>query len=376
MVSVFAPATLAGLRLQSRFVRSATAERMRVDTPDDGQRLGQFYAALAKGGVGLIVTGHITVDPSGRVGTTMPGLYSDGQIEGWRAAAGVVHDAGGLLCAQINHGGGRAKPESGALEAGLFAGPVCVSPLPSGEPSSQRAKDPMAGEPLTPDGIEKLIAAYAAAAVRARQAGLDAVQIHAAHGYLGSQFLSPSTNHRQDEWGGSLEGRARFLRRVVQAVREAVGGGFPVGMKLGAMDSDQQQGLRLDDSLQAAQWFEQDGLDFIEISGAFHAGVAERKIRPGKGEAYYLPAARKFKERLTIPVISVGGYRSLAVIEEALNSGGGDFIAMSRPLIRQPNLPHVLREGGQSECLSCNLCLLTRDGATRCHAKDRQAVSR
>jgi len=155
-------------------------------------------------------------------------------------------------------------------------------------------------------------------------------------------------------------------------MRAAVGSDFPVGMKLGAADDD-PSGLQLEDSLQAAEWFQDDGLDFIEISGAFHADICARHVKPGGREGYFLPMARRFKERLRIPVIAVGGFRSLAVINEAIGSGGCDAVAASRPLIRQPDFLQVLRRGEPVECISCRLCLFRNDRPTQCYARARQA---
>ena len=357
MNTVFDPVRLGSLSLPCRLVRSATAERIAMDSEGDGERMGMIHGALVRGGVGLIITGHIAVSPSGRVHPLMAGLYTDRQAGEWRRAVERIHRAGGRVVAQINHGGGRCPD-------GTEGGPRCVSPLPD------RPKDPMRGTALTGEEIAQAIAAFTAAARRARDVGMDGVEIHGAHGYLGSQFLSPATNLRTDEWGGTLEGRARFLRAVVREVRQAVGPGYPVGMKLGALD-DPPNGLTVEESLLAAEGFVQDGLDFVEVSGGFHADVVRRKIRPGKGEGYYVPVARRFKERLSIPVIVVGGLRSLTVMNEAIGSGSCDAVAMCRPLICEPDLPQRLQRGEASGCIGCNLCLFRNDAMTVCHAKKR-----
>ena len=357
MTTLFDPVRLGSLSLGCRLVRSATAERISMDAEGDGDRLGIFYEPLVRGGVGLIITGHMTVHPSGRHHARMAGIYTDRQRAEWRRAVERVHRAGGRIAAQINHAGGRA--------AATPAATVCVSPLPD------RSPDPMRGTELTEKGIEELIAAFGTAARHARDIGFDAVQVHGAHGYLGSQFLSPLTNRRTDSWGGSMEGRARFLRHVVRAARSAVGPDYPLGMKLGALDSG-PAGLTVDDTLAAAGWFVEDSLTFIEISGAFHAEIAARKVKPGKGEGYYLPLARQFKERLSIPVIAVGGLRSLETINSALTAGACDAVAMSRPLICEPDLAVRLRSGGKSACIGCNLCMLRNDDVTQCYAKIKE----
>jgi 2,4-dienoyl-CoA reductase-like NADH-dependent reductase (Old Yellow Enzyme family) len=361
MPSIFDPITFAGLSLPSRFVRSATAEGFAMDTSNDAESLAALYADLARGGVGLIVAGHMAVSARGRHRLSMAGIFTDAQRRHWAVVAAATHAAGGVVAAQINHCGGRGLPE-------VVGTPLCVSSLPD------REKDPMQGQEMTVADIEAVIIEFADAACAARDAGFDAVQIHAAHGYLGSQFLSPASNLRTDEWGGPLEGRARFLRRVVQAIRAAVGPAYPVGMKLGALDSA-PAGLTLDDTVQAARWFEADGLGFIEISGAFHADVIRRRVRPGEGEGYYAAYAHRFREALTIPVIAVGGFRSVAAMNAALASGDCDAVALCRPFIRQPDLPHYLQTGHSvSECTSCNRCLMRRAGPLACQEMAASSV--
>lgn len=350
----FKPMNLAGMALQSHIVRSATAERIPLDSDEEAERLGKKYAELARGGVGMVVTGHVAVAPSGHTNRTMPGAYSETQAARWALVARTAHAGGAVVCGQINHTGGRSKGELGPQ--------YCVSVIP------ERTRDAMVGQELTSGEIEDLIEAFAAAARLMRDAGMDAVQIHAAHGYLINQFLSPLTNRRSDAWGGELEGRARFGRRVVLAVRRAVGPGFPVGMKFGVFDDD-PAGLSVEESLGVAKWFEEDGLDFIEISGGFRMDVIARNVRAGKGEGYYASISRQFKEVLGIPVISVGGYRTLEAIDKALKSGVCDAVALSRPLIRQPNVAEALKKDGAFTCLGCNLCLLNMEGETRCHRR-------
>ncbi len=361
MQTLFDPLKIRNLVLPGRLVRSATAERLDMEQTDSGRQLGAMYAELVRSGIGLVITGHIGVHPNGRLEPRMPSLYDIRQAELFREAAAMTHATGGLLIAQLNHAGGRARPDG--------VEPVCVSFL------SDRPHDPMRGAPLDSAMIETLVAAFARSAGMAQAIGMDGIEIHAAHGYLGSQFLSLATNRREDIWGGSIENRSRFLRSVVREIRATVGSAFPVGMKLGAMDDD-PAGLRLEDSLRAAEWFQEDGLDFIEISGAFHAGICARHVKPGGREGYFLPMARCFKERLSIPVVAVGGFRSLAVMNEAIGSGACDAVAASRPLIRQPDFLQVLRRSGPVECISCDLCLFHNERPTQCYARARQAAKK
>jgi len=354
-ITAFDSFKIGNLLIPNRIVRSATAERIAMQGEADGHLLGEKYAELAKGGVGLIISGHIAVHASGRLYSSMPSFSSESDLHAWRMAVRMTHAAGGKLFLQINHGGGRCF--KGAGEAA-----ICVSPLPD------FPKDPMQGMELDDTKIHELIMAFAEAAGHAREAGADGVQIHAAHGYLVSQFLSPLTNLRHDDWGVSLEHRAKFLVMALRGVRKTVGEDFPIGIKLGVCDDD-PAGLKLEETLQVAKWAEADGLDFVEISGAFRKDLALRHVKPGVNEGYYLPFAARFKQELKIPVFVVGGWRSLEKMNEALSSGQCDAVSMSRPLICQPDYPDVLRAGGKTLCRSCNLCLLKQDGPTKCYSK-------
>jgi len=373
MITIFDPLITKKFSLRSRIVRSATGERIAMQDERDGQCLGEKYAALAEGGVGVIVSGHMAVHPSGRLSPSMAAIYTEENFTAWRRAIKLTHEAEGLVFLQLNHGGGRCRDPGSA--GGDYAEarsnnvkPLCVSYLPD------RPNGAMLGAELTGAQIQDLIKAFADAARNARAVGADGVQIHAAHGYLVSQFLSPLTNRREDEWGGPLEGRARFLRTIVRAAREAVGENFPIGIKLGACDDD-PAGLKVEETLQVAkwlatpkEWLEEGGIDFIEISGGFRTDLMRRRVTPGKNEGYYLPFAARFKEEMKIPVFAVGGLRSIAKMNEALALNQCDAAAMSRPLICQPDLPRILRAGGKSECRGCNRCLLKNDQPTACHA--------
>jgi len=356
-MTIFDPFKVKNITLPNRIVRSATAERIAMQDEREGRQLGEIYAALARGGVGLIISGHNTVHPSGRLYPTMASISSEGNFKAWRKTVEITHEAGGVLFLQLNHGGGRCSKNAESTA-------VCVSLLPD------FPKDSMLGAELDNEKIHELIKAFAAAARNAREVGADGVQIHAAHGYLISQFLSPLTNRRQDEWGLSLECRAEFLRMAVREARKAVGDDFPLGIKLGACDDD-PAGLRLEETLQVAKWAEADGIDFIEISGGFRKDLARRHVKPGVNEGYYLPFAAQFKKELKIPVFVVGGLRSLEKMNAALSAGQCDAVSMSRPLLCQPDYPRILREGGECRCCGCSLCLLKQTQPTVCHSKNK-----
>ena len=343
---LFDPGTIGSLRLPNRLVRSATAERMANENGMPRAQLKQLYRTLARGGVGLIISGHMYVHPTGKCHPEMTGIFADEFVPGLAELAEVVHREGGLIIPQINHGGMQCSRDSVD---------VTIAPSAFDAPYlSQPARE------MTRQEIEQCIEAYAHAARRAKAAGFDGVQLHGAHGYLISQFLSPFINKRQDEWGGDWEGRTRFLRSVCHAVREQVGPDFPLLIKLGVADAV-EGGLSLTEGLQVGAALASWGIDGIEISAGFGGGRSS-SIRGGihteADEAYFRPWAREARKVTVLPLILVGGLRSRSVMEEVLASGDADFVSLSRPLICEPDLPNRLRVGVQerSSCISANQC--------------------
>ncbi|MBN2043781.1 MAG: NADH:flavin oxidoreductase [Anaerolineales bacterium] len=348
MSLLFTPQTFGTLTVPNRIVRSATAERMADDQGRLTKKIFPLYRRLAEGGAGLIISGHMYVHPDGKAHPEMTGIYADDLLPGLAKLADTIHQAGGLAAAQINHGGIKNDAESFPEAAGPSA-------LTTEEPFVSRDS-----RALTPEEIETLIDAYAQAARRAKQAGFDAVQIHAAHGYLISQFLSPAANRRSDEWGGSFENRLRFLHEVVKAVRAQVGPDFPLFTKLGMMDGV-ENGLTLEDGARIVGALDKMGLDAVELSGGIGGEMltnVKKGIRNEEREAYFIEFARKAKAVSRLPVMLVGGFRSRAVMEQVLAAGEADFISMCRPLINDPAFPNKLKSGetDKSGCISANNC--------------------
>jgi 2,4-dienoyl-CoA reductase-like NADH-dependent reductase (Old Yellow Enzyme family) len=216
---------------------------------------------------------------------------------------------------------------------------------------------------MTPAEIVETVESFAQAARRAKAAGSDAVQLHAAHGYLIGQFLSPHSNRRTDAWGGDFEGRLRFLSAVCEAVRGQVGPGYPLFIKLGMMDNLEQvpDGLTPDDGARIVARLADLGLDAVEVSGGY-GGSTDFNTRLAVGskapEAYFRPLARRAKAVTGLPVILVGGLRSRAVMDEVLAAGDADMLSLCRPLIREPDLPNRLQSGEVAEaaCISGGRC--------------------
>jgi 2,4-dienoyl-CoA reductase-like NADH-dependent reductase (Old Yellow Enzyme family) len=343
---LFAPGRIGALSLPNRLVRSATAERMANADGTPKPRLKGVYQELARGGVGLIITGHMYVHPSGKAHPEMTGIYSDEMIPGLAELADAVHQEGGRVVVQINHGG---------MQCSRDAVPETIAPSAIDAPFLERP-----AREMTPDEIALLVQAYGQAARRAKEAGFDGVQIHGAHGYLISQFLSPFVNRRTDEWGGDLEGRMRFLQAVCRAVREQVGPGYAIFIKLGMMDGV-EGGLTVEEGVQVIAALEEMDLDGVEISGGIGGGRdlnSRTGIRSEADEAYFHPLAQQARPATQLPIILVGGFRSRRVMEEVLEAGDADFISLCRPLICEPDLPNRLREGTQerSSCISASRC--------------------
>ncbi|MGC9467462.1 MAG: NADH:flavin oxidoreductase [Anaerolineae bacterium] len=345
MSTLFSPADLGALSLPNRLVRSATAERMANDAGSPRRSLGALYRRLGEGGVKLIITGHMYVDPIGKCHPEMTGIHDDALIPDLATLVEAVHGAGGLIAAQINHGGMQCSRET-----------VSQTVAPSAIDASflqQPARE------MTSDEIERTVLAYAQAARRAKLAGFDAVQLHGAHGYLINQFLSPFVNRRTDRWGGDLINRMRFLREICRAVRAEVGGDYPLFIKLGMMDGV-EGGLSLEESVQVVAALEEMALDGVEVSGGIGGPKLQnsrRGVLEPEDEAYFRHFARAARSVTQLPIILVGGLRSRAVMEEVLVSGDADFVSLCRPLICEPDFPNRLRAGqARSACISANRC--------------------
>jgi len=352
MSLLFTPAKIGTLELPNRLIRSATAERMADENGQPRPQLAEMYRQLAAGGVGLIITGHMYVHPSGKCHPEMTGIYDDALIPELAKLTEAAHSQECKIAVQINHGGMQCDSESVG---------DAIAPSATTEPISRRS-----ARQMSPDEIHILIDAYAQAAHRAQEAGFDGVQLHAAHGYLINQFLSPAINRRTDAWGGNFENRLRFLKKAVEAVRAQVGDEYPVFIKFGMIDG-LEGGLNLERGAKVIENMAGLGLDGIELSGGIGGGpvVNVRKgIRQPEDEAYFLPLAQKARPATSLPIALVGGLRSRMVMENILSSGDADFISLCRPLISEPDFPNLLRDGRKekSRCIASNNCWAETSG--------------
>ena len=335
------------MKLANRFVRSATWEGMATEdgaaTPD----LIQLMADLAKGGVGLIISSHAYVVKQGQAGPWQLGVYADDLLPGLRKMTAAVHTQGGKIVMQLAHAGYHAN---GKVSGMMPVAPSAVESL---------AKAPR--KALTEEDIQDIAQAFVSAAIRAKKADFDGVQIHAAHGYLLSQFLSPIYNHRADAYGGGIQNRSKPLMAVLKAIRKAVGNDYPVLIKMNCGDFI-ENGLVLEDAIQVGKMLAKEGIDAIELSGGLLTGGKMGPSRMGihsqEKEAYFQKEARAFKTEVQVPLILVGGNRSYETAQQIVDNGIADYISLCRPFIREPGLINRWRSGDltKSACLSDNKC--------------------
>ncbi|MBW2544485.1 MAG: NADH:flavin oxidoreductase [Deltaproteobacteria bacterium] len=348
MSKLFENSVINGMNLPNRFVRSATWEGMAADDGAVTPKLIETMAALARGGVGLIISSHAYIRPEGQGSPWQLGIYNDELVPGLQEMTAEVHACGGRIIAQLAH--------AGCFTSTQLTGqpPLAVSDFDELTTESPRKE-------ITARDIRGIVDAFAAAARRAKSAGFDGVQIHSAHGYLLSQFLSPAFNKRRDEYGGSIHNRARIHLEVCRAVREAVGEDYPVLIKMNCRDCV-EDGLDLEESLQVARLLAGAGLDAIELSGGTLASgrlsPSRSKINSQDREAYFREEASAFKKKIGIPLILVGGMRSIEVAKQLVENGVADYISMSRPFIREPDLINRWKAGDlrKAQCKSDNLC--------------------
>lgn len=347
MAILFEQAAIGGLSMPNRFVRSATWAGMATPEGDPTEGLNGLMERLAQGKVGLIVTGNAFVHPKGQSVPWQLSLADDGKIKGLERMVERMHAHGSRTCCQLVHAGAQTRAE-------------LLGEIPKGPSPHTNIFGEETGA-MTKADIETVVESFAQAAARAREAGFDAVQLHAAHGYLISQFLSPYFNKREDEYGGSPVNRARLLMEVYRAAREAVGPAFPLLIKINCRDFLEPE-FTAGEMRAVCKRLETEGLDAVEISGGTPFSLPNTPTRKGKAgrerEAWHLEYAREFRKECGLPVILVGGIRSHAMAEKVVADGDADFISMCRPLIREPHLVKRWREGGREDakCISCNMC--------------------
>jgi 2,4-dienoyl-CoA reductase-like NADH-dependent reductase (Old Yellow Enzyme family) len=360
MADLFDKTRIGEMTLQNRLVRSATWEGMCDKDGRPTEKLINYYRDLAKGGVGLIMTGYTFVRSEGKQMPGKMGIHTDDFADEMMAMTKAVHDEGGKICIQLVHAGGQTDSRNAGRQ------PLAPSAV-------QVEQFPEVPQELSKDDISEIVTAFGDAAKRAKSYDFDAVQLHGAHGYLINQFLSPHINKRTDEYGGSIENRCRFLMEVYRKVREAVGKDYPVMIKLTGTDF-LDGGLSNKEAVFAAKQLSDEGVDAIEVSGGTPASgdqsPARTKINRQEKEAYNLEIAKNIKKAVNCPVMVVGGFRSYEIADKAINDDGMDYISMARPFIREPDLAIRWKRGdtAPAKCISCNSCFMPgiKEGGIYC----------
>lgn len=348
---IFKPYSVDKLNTCNRFVRSATCEYLADAEGRPTEGFIDLYRPLARGNIGCVITGFSYVLPNGRSVPGQSGIYSDELIGDWQRLTEVFKDSPSLLLLQIVHGGRQVRAKG-------HQGPIWA---PSAVPDSKYKTDP---QEMTLKEIEELIDAFIQAAVRAEQAGFDGIQLHVAHGYLLSQFLSPYTNRRSDAYGGNQEKRSRIVVEIIKGIKERVDEAFIIAAKMNGQDFV-GGGMTLNQAVEAAKLMVKARLDFLEVSGGMaeaKQGSVRKDITTIDQEGYFRNHARAIGDAAGIPTAAVGGFRTLGLMEETVQSGAADFISLARPFIREPDLVirFANRESERAACISCNRCFNPR----------------
>ncbi len=352
---LFEKTRIGSLELSNRAMRSSTwsggGDRKGYVT----DRALELYGQLATGDIGLILTGYQYVMTNGQGLPYMLGNYDDTQVEGLKKIVDTVHKEGGKIAVQLVHCLARANTDLFFREDDELWGPSAVAYSPGDKIPKE----------MTRQDIARLVEAHGAAASRSLKSGFDGIQIHGAHGYGINQFLSPAWNRRGDMYGGSLQNRYRLVGEILEAIRGKVGKDFPVMFKLSAQDFV-GNGLELPESAEIAGRLSDDGIAAIQVSACCSISCADKHcskdmILKEKDEAYLADFAQYIKKRTNVPIIAVGGIRSMPIIDGILKEKQADYISMARPFIREPHLLKRWKAGdtANASCISCNRCFAT-----------------
>jgi 2,4-dienoyl-CoA reductase-like NADH-dependent reductase (Old Yellow Enzyme family) len=391
MSTVFEGSTIAGMKLKNRVLRTATHEGMGDRDGRPMPELTDLYLKLARGGVGAIITGYAAVQKNGRTLMNMRMFDRDDLIDDYRKMNDRLSETGVPVITQLAHSGGQTSRR-------------VIGEQPAAPSKGKYPLFSSVARELDNDEIEGIIDSFASAVQRSKKAGFSGVQLHAAHGYLLNQFLSPHLNTRTDRWGGSIENRFRVLSEIIRRSRESVGN-YPILAKFSAYDND-RDGIRLDEGVKIAEMFQKSGYDAIEVScggsedhynatrvpklplDAAFALVPWMRSLPAPKKIlmrimgplliklhsplynYNVDAAARIKQGVDIPVIVVGGIRRLRDMEDIISGNKADYVSMCRPFIIEPDIVEKFRSGmhQESKCINCGYCVMGVSGSTlRCY---------
>ena len=350
---LFSPGAIGTMRLKNRLVMAPIVTQYNTDTGAASEMYRNYMAARAKGGTALVIAEAAYVDLVGKIMGCQLGIDRDELLSSHVELTEAVHRYDGKIAIQIHHGGRRANPK---FTAGRVVAPSAISEDPNVY-LPHRGEDDQAPEALTLDGIARLVQRFAEAADRAKRAGYDAVQIHGAHGYLLHQFVSPNSNHRTDDYGGSTENRLRFTLEVIRAVRQAVGPDYPVMYRFSV-----EGGYGVEEAVGFAREWAAAGVDALDVSigGTAPIKLVSPETSPMSiPQGYLADHVQAIKEAVNIPVIAVGEIRNPSVAEGILAQGKADYIALARALMADPAWALKASQGRDEDimrCLSCDHC--------------------
>ncbi len=357
MKYLFDSTNIKSMKLKNRLFKSGSWEGLATEDSHMTDDLFKVYEELAKGGVGTIATGYAHVEKNEQPAPNMMGIYDDSFIPEYKELTDMVHSYGANIIMQITYGGTRShldKPSS------VIYGASPVKNQVTGIVPKEIGKDE----------IRNLVKSFGKAAARVKKSGFDAVQIHAAHGYFLSQFLCPYYNRRNDEYGGSIENRARIIIEIYHEIRAQVGDDYPILIKFNSEDF-MEDGLTSEDSIAVSKMLEEAGIDAIEVSGGNDSAlyVVENNLDAIRKkvafstdkQSYFKNHAEKLAKVISIPVILTGGNRDINVMNDILNNTNIEYFGLCRTLIREPGLINEWKDGDNKtpKCISCNQCLNT-----------------
>lgn len=367
--TLFTETRIGSMALKNRFIRSATWENMATEDGHMTDKLYAIYEELAKGEVGLIVTGYANIVEEEKPNAGMMGMYNDSFIDEYKKLTELVHINDSKIVMQLAYGGTKTTHNVGER--------VIYAPSEVCEKGTQTL-----GKAMTKDEIDYIIQAFAQASRRAQESGFDGVEIHAAHTYLINQFLSPYYNRREDKYGGSLDNRMRLLLEIYAEIRKVVGDEYPILVKLTASEFF-EGGLTFDETRIVCQKLEAIGVDAIIISGNIH-GKANTMIGEAfdgytlQQEGYFHEYGHIISEEVNVPVITVGGLTDIDAIEEIANNTNIQYFALSRPLLSEPHLIKRWKEGNRApvECERCSKCRTKRGNFCVVNKKRKSQLAR
>jgi len=363
MKSLFDPLDICSLHARNSAVRAATAESIASPAGCPTLELIDTYEGLAEGGVGTIITGYAYVTPDGKPSERALGICDDSFANDYHKLADRVHTHGARLVLQLVYGGSKSKLADDDSRHLTLTAQASSSRVPNvhiaGPSALENPRTHLVPMEATCDELKRIAEAFGEAAARAQNWGFDGVEIHAAHGYLLSQFLSRRFNVREDKYGGTLENRARLAVECVREARAATCPDFPVLVKMNSCDDyddpeGSHGGLSEDESAQVCAWLTNAGASAIDVSGDWHA-IRGSDIA---GDPFFARFGARLAHELDIPIIVTGGWRRLDLIQEHLAADGIAAVGMSRPFICEPGLINRWRSGNEepSRCTSCNHC--------------------